>query len=99
MVLLGIYQRFKGHFLNELPVSFKSAFVIIWGEALWKMIRTTDISNKIVNFIEKLHSRTICSVMTDGYLARFQVAVGVRQGCLLYPTLFNLFLDFVIQKG
>ena len=34
----------------------------------------------------------------DGYRTEwFEVLVGVRQGCLLSPTLLNVFLDFVME--
>ena len=42
---------------------------------------------------------TTCAVVVDGLFTEwFSVSVGVRQGCLLSPTLFNLFLNFVIDE-
>ena len=49
--------------------------------------------------IEKMYENTQCAVVVNGQLTEwFQVMVGVRQGCLLSPTLFNLFLDFLMKE-
>ena len=56
-------------------------------------------SVSIVSIAEKMHDRTTCAVVVDGLLNKwFSVSVGVRQGCLLSPTLFNLFLDLVMDE-
>ena len=40
-----------------------------------------------------------CTVTIDGKLTEwFSVLVGVRQRCLLSPTLFNIFLELVINE-
>ena len=62
-------------------------------------MRSIGICNKIVSIIEKMYEKTTCAVIVDGLLTEwFSVSVGVRQGCLLSPTLFNLFLDFVMDE-
>ena len=79
-------------------VDFKSAFDIIWRKALWGMMRS-GICNKIVRIIEKMYEKASCAVVVAGLLTEwFSVSVGVRQGCSLSPTLFNLFLDFVMDE-
>ena len=62
-------------------------------EAFWKLLKA------IVNTIKKRYQDTQCAVVVNGKLTEwFQVTVGVRQGCLLSPTLFNLFLDFLMKE-
>ena len=29
----------------------------------------------------------------------FEVTAGVRQGCVIAPTLFNVFIDMVVRKA
>ena len=87
-------------------IDFKSAFDAIWRKALlWKMMRSIGINKKIVSVVEKMHDKTSCDVVADGLLTEwFSVSVGIRQGCLLSPTLFVsnflplLFLDFVMDE-
>ena len=44
----------------------------------------------IVNIIEKMYEKTTCAVVADGLLTEwFSVSVGVKQGCLLPPSLFK----------
>jgi hypothetical protein len=80
-------------------IDFKAAFDTVWREALWKMLGTVGVSKKIVNIIRSLYRNTECAVMVDGSTSEwFGVGVGVRQGCLLSPTLFNVFLEFVMRE-
>ena len=54
---------------------------------------------KIVRILETLYDNTECAVVIDGQITSwFKVDVGLRQGCLLSPTLFNIFLEFVMKE-
>ena len=91
--------REKGIKLHCNFIDFKSAFDTIWRKALWKMLRAVGVNKKIVNIVENMYNKTVCAVAVDGYTTEwFEVMIGVRQGCLLSPTLFNVFLDFVMEE-
>ena len=80
-------------------VDLKSTFDTIWRKALWKIMRSIGMKKKIVYIVEKMHAKTACDVVVDGLLTeRFSVSVSFREGCLLSPTLFNLFLDAVMDE-
>ena len=96
-----ILEKAKEHNLNiHLNlIDFKAAFDTIWRKALWKMMRSIGVDPKIVSIIENLYKDTECAIVIDGNMTKwFRVNVGVRQGCLLSPTLFNIFLDFVMAE-
>ena len=62
------------------------------------MLKSIGISKKIVNIIKKIYENTECAITVDGKLTNwFSVLIGLRQGCLT-PTLFNIFLEFVINE-
>ena len=89
----------RGLFLHFHFIDFKSAFDTIWRKALWKMMLKISVNKQIVNIIQSMYSKSTCSVIIDGRLTDwFAVTVGVRQGCRLSPTLFNLFLEFVMDE-
>ena len=80
-------------------VDFKAAFDTVWRKALWKMMLAIGVDAKIVRIIEALYDDTECAVVIDGQLTDwFCVKIGLRQGCLLSPTLFNIFLEFVMKE-
>ena len=80
-------------------IDFKAAFDTIWREALWKMLKSIGIHSKIVDVIKSMYDNSECALTIDGNLTSwFKVNVGVRQGCLLSPTLFNIFLEFVFDE-
>ena len=80
-------------------IDFKAAFDTAWRTALWKMLKAVGIKLKIINILKYMYDNTQCSVAIDGKLSQwFEVLIGVRQGCILSPTLFNIFLEFVMDE-
>ena len=80
-------------------MDFKAAFDTVWRKALWKMLLSIGVDKKIVSIIEQLYSDTECAVVIDGQITEwFKVEIGLRQGCLLSPVMFNIFLEFVTKE-
>jgi hypothetical protein len=47
-----------------------------------------------------MHSGTQVVVRLDGHLGHnFIVTIGVGQGCVAIPLLFNVFLDFIVKEA
>ncbi|KAK3888678.1 hypothetical protein Pcinc_007291 [Petrolisthes cinctipes] len=80
-------------------IDFKSAFDTVLREALWIFLSSVGVNQRMINVIKKMYENTQCSVMIGGSMTEwFCVRVGVRQGCILSPALFNLFLEFVMRE-
>ena len=56
-----------------------------------------NISANLVRTTEQLYDKATTAVqMNDSTGKWFRITVGVRQGCLLSPTLFNIFLERIM---
>jgi len=63
------------------------------------MLQKYDITRKIIQIIKILYDGFKCKISHEGKLLDFiEVRNGVRQGCILYPTLFLLLLDRVMKR-
>ena len=52
-----------------------------------------NINANLIKVIESLYSKATSAVYYNGSVGEwFRTTVGVRQGCLLSRTLFNIFL-------
>ena len=53
-----------------------------------------NISTNLIQVIKNLYNKATSGVLFNGTIGDwFRTTVGVRQGCLLSPTLFNIFLE------
>ena len=60
--------------------------------ALWATMRKYNISVNLIRTNEQLYDKGTSTVQVPGSMEKwFRTTVGVRQGCLLSPTLFNIF--------
>ena len=80
--------------LYHVFIDFQRAFDRIWHEALWATMRKCNINASIIRAIENLYDKAQCAVLFNGSIGEwFRTTVGVPQGCLRSPTLFNIFLE------
>ena len=63
-------------------------------------MRKYNISANLVRTIEQLYDKATSAVQMNGSIGEwFTTTVGVRQGCLLSPTLFNIFLKRIMSDA
>ena len=75
-------------------VDFKAAFDKVPRKYLFHKLRSLGVSEKIVRLIENIYRKTKSAVWTGKEISDFfETISGVKQGCLLSPTLFTLYLN------
>ena len=83
--------------LYHVFVDFKKAFDRVWHAALWATLNHCNISAYTIRITRSLYNQTSSAVYLNGDIGEwFQTTVGVRHGCLLSPTLFNIFLERIM---
>ena len=89
-----LYEKYLQHQQNlyHVFIDFKKAFDRVWHAALWDTMRKYNISSNLVHTIEQLYDKATSAVQMNGSIGEwFRTIVRVRQGCLLSPTLLNIF--------
>lgn len=75
-------------------VDFKAAFDGVIRSALFYKLFQLGISTKFIDCVRSLYENTLNSVRTGNeYSSWFESTAGVRQGCILSPLLFSLFIN------
>ena len=78
-------------------IDFKKAFDRVWHKGLWQSMYNFGISQDIIEIIELLYSSSTSAVLINNVTGSFfNTTVGVRQGYLLSPVLFNIFLEQIM---
>ena len=87
--------------LYHVFVDFKKAFDRVWHKALWSSITLYNINANLIQVIaENLYNKATSAVYLNGEIGDwFRTTVGVRQGCLLSLTLFNIFRERIITEA
>ena len=86
--------------LYHVFVYFKKAFDRVWHATSWATMRLFDINDNLIRTTECLYNKATSAVYHDNNIGEwFRTPVGVRQGCLLSPTLFNIFLGRIMADA
>jgi hypothetical protein len=79
-------------------VDLKAAYDTVNREALLLILAQYGVSEKLCNIIRALYTETKAAVRVEGELTDwFDIVDGLRQGCLLSPILFNVYIDHVLK--
>ena len=97
-VLTERYREFdKG--LLAAYIDFRKAFDSVCRDALWKLLELRGIPPRLVQLITSLYSDTESAVKCGGSTSDFfPVHTGVRQGCVLAPSLFSACMDWIMGQ-
>ena len=86
--------------LYHVFIVFKKAFDRVWHAALWATLKKYNISANLVRVIRYLYEKATSAVSFNGSIGDwFRTTVLFRQGCLLPPTLLNIFLEWIITRS
>lgn len=80
-------------------IDFEKAFDSVDRETIWKLMQHYGIPQKLINIIKKLYEDSTCQIIHNGKLTNpFAVKTGVRQGCILSPTIFLIAIDWIMRR-
>src|SRR6218665_984687 len=80
-------------------VDFKKAFDSIPHETLWVTMIEMGFPGHIINILTKLYCKQKARVKVAGTMStEFRIRRGVRQGCVLSPTLLNFIAEMVMRE-
>lgn len=81
-------------------IDFEKAFDRVNREKMWLILENYGIPEKYINIIKLFYKNYTAQVLHNGTLTRkFEIQTGVRQGCVLSPTIFIILMDWVMTRA
>jgi len=77
----------------------RKAFDSVPRNLLWYKLRKAGIHGKFLSAVQSLYENVRCTVRVNAkYTPWFNVDCGVKQGCLLYPSLFAIYVNDLAER-
>ena len=79
-------------------IDYKKVFDHVWHAALFQVLDHYGIPTKLHNLIANLYNRAVSAVKCSGHVGEwFRTTMGSRQGCILSPDLFNIYIENIMS--
>ena len=92
--LIDKYVHYHKEKVYACFVDFRKAFDSVWHEGLFYKLLKINIGGHFYNLIKTLYCSSTCSIrIAENKTRSFSYSRGVRQGCILSPLLFNLYIN------
>jgi hypothetical protein len=80
-------------------IDIQKAYDKVWREGLWEKLAGYGISGKMWRVLRSIYESVESSVLLGGKNTRFfKIDVGLRQGCVLSPILFAIFINGLAEE-
>ena len=100
-VMRQLCERFesKGKNLYAAYMDLEKAYDRIDRNAMWSVLEMYGVNDRLLTAVKSFYNNSeacvrVCRKKSDW----FRVKVGLRQGCVMSPWLFNLFMDGVMRE-
>ena len=97
--IVGKFCHKKNSKIFSCFVDFRKAFDSVPRDVLLKKLLGFGVGGKFFNVIRDIYTSDRACVKLGGARSSFfDLSIGVRQGCILSPLLFNIFLSDLAKK-
>ena len=80
-------------------IDLRKAYDSVNRDAMWRVLSLYDVDATTVNLVKDLYDDgQMCVKLGKSVSSSFSVSTGVRQGCILSPFLFNVYMDHVVRQ-
>ena len=81
-------------------IDLTKAFDTLSRDGLWKILARLDCPSKFLTILCQLHEGQQRQVKHNGsLLGSFPISIGVKQACILAPTLFSIFFSIMLREA
>ena len=96
------WEKCRGHNIHLYMcfIDYSKAFDCVSHGQLWNIMRTMVFPEHLISLICMLYGNQESAVRTGaGITEWFKVGRGVRQGCILSPSLYNLYAEDIMRTA
>ena len=80
-------------------IDYTKAFDCVDHNKLWKILKEMGIADHLTCLLRNLYAGQETTVKTGhGTINWFQIGKGVHQGCILSPSLFKLYAEYIMRS-